>query len=360
MAELTITAIECPKSKYSIKCPYEMTPEYITIHNTYNDASAMNEISYMLNNSKQVSFHYAVDDTRAVQGIPLNRNAWHAGDSTGNRKSIAIEICYSKSGGERFKKAEENAAILTAKLLKQYGWGIDKVKRHKDWSGKNCPHRTIELGWDRFLKMVLANMNIENSKPKQEAPSIKFKVGDKVVVNGYLYKNGNATSPSSSVTNKLTTITRVAVGAKHPYNTTGDLGWMDEKSILLVESKKPVPVTTPNKTISLKFKIGDKVIINGDLYKNANATTPTSKISKKTTVITRAVIGAKHPYNTTGDIGWMDEASISLYTSVKKSNETIAKEVIAGKWGNGADRKKKLAEAGYDYNTIQKLVNKML
>jgi hypothetical protein len=56
----------------------------------------------------------------------------------------------------------------------------------------------------------------------------------------------------------------------------------------------------------------------------------------------------------------MDEASISLYTSVKKSNETIAKEVIAGKWGNGADRKKKLTEAGYDYNTIQKLVNKML
>ena len=47
-------------------------------------------------------------------------------------------------------------------------------------------------------------------------------------------------------------------------------------------------------------------------------------------------------------------------TTKKKSNEEIAKEVIAGKWGNGDDRKKKLIKAGYNYTTIQKLVNKML
>ena len=46
--------------------------------------------------------------------------------------------------------------------------------------------------------------------------------------------------------------------------------------------------------------------------------------------------------------------------SGKKTNEQIAKEVIQGKWGNGATRKKKLTEAGYDYAAIQKLVNKML
>src|SRR5699024_9462829 len=41
----------------------------------------------------------------------------------------------------------------------------------------------------------------------------------------------------------------------------------------------------------------------------------------------------------------------------KKSNATIAKEVIAGKWGDGATRKKRLTDAGYNYNTIQSLVN---
>ena len=45
---------------------------------------------------------------------------------------------------------------------------------------------------------------------------------------------------------------------------------------------------------------------------------------------------------------------------VKKSNEEIAREVIAGKWGNGEDRKKRLTAAGYNYNTIQATVNKLL
>lgn len=44
----------------------------------------------------------------------------------------------------------------------------------------------------------------------------------------------------------------------------------------------------------------------------------------------------------------------------KKTNTQIAKEVIQGKWGNGYTRKVRLKKAGYDYNTIQKLVNKML
>ena len=45
--------------------------------------------------------------------------------------------------------------------------------------------------------------------------------------------------------------------------------------------------------------------------------------------------------------------------SNKKSNTQIAKEVKAGKWGNGESRKKKLKAAGYNYAAIQKIVNKM-
>lgn len=150
-------------SKYSIKCPYEMIPEGITVHNTANDASAVNEITYMNRNDYEISYHFAVDDIQAVQGLPLNRNGWHAsdgGNGFGNRKTIAIEICYSLSGGSRFDKAEENAAELIAQLLKQYGWGIDKVKRHYDYAPnkKYCPHRTMDKGWDRFLNMVRSKM----------------------------------------------------------------------------------------------------------------------------------------------------------------------------------------------------------
>lgn len=44
---------------------------------------------------------------------------------------------------------------------------------------------------------------------------------------------------------------------------------------------------------------------------------------------------------------------------VLKGDEVIAEEVIAGKWGNGDERKEKLHNAGYDYDTIQSIVNKL-
>lgn len=54
------------------------------------------------------------------------------------------------------------------------------------------------------------------------------------------------------------------------------------------------------------------------------------------------------------------DTPVTETTTTKKSNEEIAKEVIAGKWGNGNARKEALTKAGYDYKTIQSLVNKLL
>ena len=45
---------------------------------------------------------------------------------------------------------------------------------------------------------------------------------------------------------------------------------------------------------------------------------------------------------------------------VKKSIDVLADEVIAGKWGNGAERERKLTAAGYDYNAVQNRVNEKL
>lgn len=166
---MNITKDLVSSSKYDIKCPYPMTPKFIVIHNTANDASAKNEITYMKNNNKEVSFHFAVDDVEARQGLPLDRNAWHAGDGgkgQGNRYGIAIEICYSKSGGDKFTKAEKNAAKLVAQLMHERGWDISKLKKHQDFSNKYCPHRTLDLGWDRFKKMVQSELDVLNGNKK--------------------------------------------------------------------------------------------------------------------------------------------------------------------------------------------------
>lgn len=163
---LTIVKNLVEPKKYHIKCPYSMTPEFYVVHNTANDAPATNEIAYMKSNDNEVSFHYAIDDKQIVQGISEDRNAWHAGDRAkgdGNRKGIGIEICYSLSGGTKFVAAEKLTAKFIAEGLKEKGWGIDRVKKHQDFDNKYCPHRTLDMGWQRFLNMIKAELEALNA-----------------------------------------------------------------------------------------------------------------------------------------------------------------------------------------------------
>ena len=61
---------------------------------------------------------------------------------------------------------------------------------------------------------------------------------------------------------------------------------------------------------------------------------------------------------------WIEHGLLSRYVDYKqqrkKSVETIAKEVIAGKWGNYPERKTLLEKAGYNYTAVQKVVDNML
>ena len=208
-----------PSNKKSLKQPYAMTPKYITIHNTSNSAPAKNEVSYMQGNSLQTGFHVAIDENYVIKCADFYRNTWHAGDGTygtGNRQSIGIEICRSTGSLELFKKAEQNCAEYVAKLLKEFGWDISRVKRHKDWSGKYCPHKTMDLGWERFVKMIqteLDKLNGKTTKPAVETSSA-FKVGN---YNNYIttMDDLNVRSARNAGSTLLTTIpkgTKVFVG----------------------------------------------------------------------------------------------------------------------------------------------------
>ena len=217
-------------NKYSIKCPYAMTPKYVVCHNTYNDAPATNEISYMISNNNQVSFHIAVDDKEVIQGVPFKRNVWACGDGAngpGNRDGISMEICYSKSGGDRYTQAEENAVYVAARLLHMHGLGIDRLKQHADFANKNCPHRIRdEKRWDGFkgrVRWVLEEIqkgNIESSLESgttevknletTSAPSsTSFKVGDKVKVKTTATRYATGQSIKSFVKGSTYEVTKI-------------------------------------------------------------------------------------------------------------------------------------------------------
>lgn len=91
------------------------------------------------------------------------------------------------------------------------------------------------------------------------------------------------------------------------------------------------------------------------------------KQTGKFTVITSATECKKGKKLRAGDIllrkghtAVVVQGDLPIEAPKKKTTTQVAKEVIAGKWGNGATRKKKLKKAGYDYKAVQKEVNKLL
>lgn len=147
-----------------------MKPEYITIHSTGNpNSNAEGERGWLTNprNNRTASYHIVVDDKQAIECLPLDEVSWNAGDGyngTGNRKSISIEICES---GDRIKTIQ-NAIKLVSKLLKERGWGIDRLKRHFDWSGKICPRIMAKDNWDNwngFVNEVKKEINGKEMDP---------------------------------------------------------------------------------------------------------------------------------------------------------------------------------------------------
>ena len=142
---------------------YVLKPKYITIHNTGNPkagADAETHAIYMQGSGKDstASYHYVVDDKEIYRLLPDNEVAWHAGDGengTGNRQSLAIEICENVDGN--LLNATNNAVELTVYLMKTYNIPLSNVVQHNYWSGKNCPNRIRKgepYNWQTFLNKV--------------------------------------------------------------------------------------------------------------------------------------------------------------------------------------------------------------
>lgn len=142
--------------------------EYLTIHSTGGNAPAKNERAWLTNpsNDRIASYHIVVDEKEAIECIPLDEVAWHAGDKEGNYSSIGLEI---SQGGDRTKTIA-NAVQLAVRILKERNWGAERLKRHFDWSGKICPSIFAPNGWQGwfdFVKMV----DQELKKPLLHQPS---------------------------------------------------------------------------------------------------------------------------------------------------------------------------------------------
>lgn len=120
----------------------------------------------------------------------------------------------------------------------QFGGETNYIRSNKV-AGVTCDQNYAYKDYPSIIKNAGLNgfaKNTENKPVEPEPTTQKFKIGDEVIINGSLYKSANADDASGSVSNKTTKITRYIAGTKHPYNTTGDLGWMNESDIQLKQS----------------------------------------------------------------------------------------------------------------------------
>lgn len=133
----------------------------VTIHNTDGGANAetYTRATYPNQNMKDSRVHYYVDDVEAWQNLLETEVGWHAGDGRGdgNETTISIEIIMRGSAIKSDEASEDNGAKLAAILLVRHGLSIDKLYKHKDWSGKQCPLYIIPH-WDAFKAKVQAYM----------------------------------------------------------------------------------------------------------------------------------------------------------------------------------------------------------
>lgn len=300
---------------HSVGCPQ---PSAMVFVNNWNPPA----------NGREVCVHGFIDANtgEVYQTLPWDHRGWHGGGSS-NNTHIGVEMCepacIKYTGGSTFtcsdtatakaavKRTYEAAVELFAFLCKQYkldpladGVIISHKEGHKRGVASN--HGDPEHLWtqlktgytmDGFRKDVKAAMAEEEKPATPAAPKVLYRVQ----VGAYRVK-ANADAQLKKVKAAGFDTYMVQVGGLY------------------------------------KIQVGAYAV-------KANAEAMLKKITAKgfsayiTTATGTAVAVTPEP--------------------AKKSIDEIAKEVINGKWGNGAERKQRLTAAGYDYSTVQNRVNEL-
>lgn len=248
--------------------------------------------------------------TLNCNAINFKERAEAAGLKTGSTPRRGAIMCWGNSGAGHVaivERVDSNNQVYTS----ESGWGSSAIFWNSTRSNSNGRWGLASNYYFRcFIYLPDDVQRLIDGSPTptpQPTPSDKFNIGDKVVINGPLYISSNAASPSGSVSNKVTNITRKVSGTAHPYNTTGDLGWMNESDIKAYI--EPTPAPTP----STGLKVGDKVKIIGTGKASSYGDNPTAGGIGWNREILKIWDGRPYPYqvgNSTGTTGFYKESSL--------------------------------------------------
>ena len=109
----------------------------LALHDTATaGATAEDEYNYFNSGNRDASAHAFVDWNGAIQTVPFDEVAWHAGQIA-NHRYIGIEMCKPATHNvEQFNAVWNNTVSLFADLIKQYKLSVNDITTHNEISQK--------------------------------------------------------------------------------------------------------------------------------------------------------------------------------------------------------------------------------
>lgn len=289
----------------------------ITIHHMAGNLSVESCANVFQNTSRQASSNYGIGtDGRIGLYVDESRRAWTSSNRDNDNRAVTIEV--ANDGGSPNWHISDKALNATIDLcvdicqrngIKRLNFTGDKsgnLTMHKWFANTQCPGPYLESKFPHIAEEVNKRLSSEQtSKPGNDTGG-----------------NGNAAQGGAGGV-----LWCVQIGA-YTHKGTAEAGAKSAESD------------------GLEFM----VVHDGDLYKvqskgyasKADAAALLSKVKKA------------------GFTAFLTTRAADQANPEKKSIARIAQEVVWGKWGNGAERKKRLTAAGYDYDEVQNIVNKLM
>ena len=290
----------------------------IVVHFTATLASARNNATYFARNEGQgASAHYFVDDItpEIYQSVAEGDTAWHAGDWQMNCRAIGIEVV---SAGEDFSATEvEKLGWLVRRLMARYGIGASGVIRHYDVTGKLCPAPYVAASKWAALKARITGGGSSGGTTEAAPSGTVAELARRVIAGEFGNGDARRAALGSRYDEVQAEVNRILSGGSASQGSSSFGAGVDIEGLA-------------------------QAVIRGD-YGNGDAR--------------RAALGTNYDtvqarVNEILGVGGSSDGS-----SGGADIDALARAVIRGDYGNGAERKRRL---GSLYDAVQARVNEIL
>lgn len=286
----------------------------------------------------------------SIQTLPWDMRCWGVGGGSKgsfNDCAIQFEICEDNHSSASYcKETYQEAVELCAMLCKEYDIDPDMIVGHYEAHamGYGSNHGDPKLWWNKF------GYSMDGFRA-----DVKKAIGET--------KKPVVSTPSTPSTNKA--MYRVRKSWADAASQVSANTVLENAKKACDEAGSGYHVFDPSGNIVYSAKVAQAIINVGDVVKLSSDAKYTSGKSVPKWVINSKIYVRK----INGDNITVSVLKIGAITGVvnkkyiinnKNSITEVAKDVIAGKYGNGTARRNKLKAEGYDPDEVQKEVNRLL